>query len=183
MDGWCMVGTIIYTFWLEPSVSLTHVDCNQQGTIWYTESVGKYHIKANFKETSLFWFFTNQIYCTLIILSPAPVLIGFVAVSNVQVVFRTGHCYEFSLLLFFYSLFSPYCFEHAVTRNHAKVIFVVILVCSPLKLCVNCSRQEKCVPSCVLVRESRTPMSEQVLMVTFRIVENLQKNRYNEMLL
>ena len=68
---------IMYTFLSEPSVSLTHVDCNQQGTIWYTEPVDKCQIKANLEETSLFWFFTNQMYCTFILLLAAPVLFWF----------------------------------------------------------------------------------------------------------
>ena len=82
---------MIYTFISKPSVSLTHVDCNQRGTIWYAEAVDNSKIKANFKETSLFWFFTSQMYCTLVTLLPAPVYAGLVAGSNSQVVDVAGH--------------------------------------------------------------------------------------------
>ena len=51
----------------------------------------KCQIRANFKETSLFWLFTSQMYCTLIILLPAPVCAGFDAGWNSQVVFGAGH--------------------------------------------------------------------------------------------
>ena len=85
------LGIIIYTCVSEPSVSLTHVDCNEKGIIWYAEPVDKCQIKANLKKTSLFWFFTNQIHCTLIILLPAPVYVGFVTDSNSQVVSGARH--------------------------------------------------------------------------------------------
>ena len=54
----------------------------------YAEAVDKCEIKANFKEPSLFWFFTNQMYCTLL---PAPVCAGFVAGLNSQVITGAGH--------------------------------------------------------------------------------------------
>ena len=93
-------GIMIHKFLSEPSVSLIHVDSNQQEIIWYTEPVDNCQIKANFKETSLFWFFTNQMCCTLIILLPVPVFAGFVAGLNSQVVFGTGYYLFFSFSQF-----------------------------------------------------------------------------------
>ena len=54
----------------------------------HAEPVDKCQIKANFKEPSLFWFFTNQMYCTLL---PAPVCASFVAGSNSEVITGAGH--------------------------------------------------------------------------------------------
>ena len=68
------------------------------------------------------------------------------------------------LLLFFifFILFFLCSVLNTQSKNHTEIKVVAILVCSPLKLCVNCARQETCVPGCIFVREFPTTNSNSI---------------------
>lgn len=76
------------------------------------------------------------------------------------------------LNFFFLMLFFLCSVLNRQSKSHSEIIVVSILVCSPLKLCVNCPRQETCVPGCIFVREfPRTNSSSIDHMCNYLVLE------------